>query len=195
VIDPAGVPAEARPPPATPKDEMTLTRYPRLKLPVRLRLPPLPPDKTREPGRTVPHPGYDPGIPIPILWPQQGLSCTEPHGRRLSDRRRGELPSRFKGQRREDVRLPGLPERLGMDGPPDVTIAAGGACMVPVAAIPQPLFYGPGAHGDRLQPEVMASDTAEGLARGGGPDASPQHAPSPLSVTQHILEHSIMAIV
>ena len=75
--------------------------------------------------------------------------------------------------------MPGLLERLGMDGPPRVSVAAGDAHMVPIAPIFQPLLDDPGADSDlRVQPEVLASITAEGSRRPMCPDASSQHAQS-----------------
>ena len=69
VVQSSSLPAEPRPGPATPEEEVAIARDPRLEFPAWLSVTPLALDDPGEPGGAIAHTGDDAGIPVSILRP------------------------------------------------------------------------------------------------------------------------------
>ena len=79
MVDPAGVPVQPRPAPATAESKVPVARYPRLELPVRLCVATLAADDRREPRGSIADARNHPGIPVPVFRLQDGFPRAEPH--------------------------------------------------------------------------------------------------------------------
>ena len=85
MVDPPGVPVQARPRPATPESEVLVVGYPRLELPVWLPVAPLTSDDRREPRGPIADARNQPGIPVPVFRLQDRFPRTEPHSCRNAE--------------------------------------------------------------------------------------------------------------